>query len=193
MAELKFYYGTMGSGKSLEAIKTFNILQRAGRKPYAAQANPDKDDLKYNGAGFISSRLSSKPLPAFIFTEVDNIPKEDYQTLIVDEVQFLPPKEIDKLAEIVDNENKTVICYGLKTDFCGNLFKGAARLLEIADVTKELEAVCDMCHNRPAIKHLCYLDGELYKDKNDPIIPKDVNSVEYLSVCRQCWNKEFNR
>ena len=193
MAELKFYYGTMGAGKSVEAIKTFNIMQRAGRKPYAVQANPGGDGVDYNGEGYISSRLIDTPLPAYIFTEVDNIPKGDYQTLIVDEVQFLPPKEIDKLAELVDNQDKTVICYGLKTDCYGNLFKGSARLLAIADVTKELEAICDICHDRPATRHLRYFDGVVDKGGKSPVALKDAKSVEYLSVCRQCWNKELGK
>jgi len=190
---LKFYYGTMGAGKSTEAIKTFTMYERAGKKVKMVQANPGGDGVDYNGPGFVSSRLCQNDMPAYIFTKVDNIPDKDYDMLIVDEVQFLPPAEIDKLAELVDDHDKTVICYGLKTDCYGNLFDGSARLLAIADVTKELSSICDICHDRPATRHLRYRGNELDTGGHSPFQDKSTEHVEYKSVCRQCWKKEINR
>lgn len=186
---LKFYYGTMGSGKSIEAIKTYTMYSRAGKNVIATQANPGGDGVDYNGEGYISSRLSTEVLPAFIFTEVDNIPSKDADMIIVDEVQFLPPKEIDKLAELVDDHDKTVLCYGLKTDCYGNLFDGAARLLAIADVAQEMPSLCDICHERPATRHLRFHNGVVDKGGRSPIEDKSVKTVEYKSVCRKCWKE----
>jgi thymidine kinase len=36
-----------------------------------------------------------------------------------------------------------VLCYGLRTDFLGNLFPGSAALLALADNMVELKAVCE--------------------------------------------------
>ena len=36
-----------------------------------------------------------------------------------------------------------VLCYGLRTDFQGNLFPGSAALLALADSLIELKAVCE--------------------------------------------------
>lgn len=187
---LKFYYGTMGSGKSTEAIKTFTMYDRAGKNIIATQANPGGDDIEYNGEGYIESRLCAEVLPAYIFTKVENIPVGDADIVLVDEVQFLPPKEIDKLAELVDDRGKTVICYGLKTDCYGNLFDGAARLLAIADMSQEMPSLCDICHERPATRHLRYHDGVIDKGGRSPIEDKAVKEVEYKAVCRKCWKGE---
>ncbi len=36
-----------------------------------------------------------------------------------------------------------MLCYGLRTDFQGNLFEGSAALLALADALIELKAVCE--------------------------------------------------
>jgi thymidine kinase len=36
-----------------------------------------------------------------------------------------------------------VLCYGLRTDFRGELFAGSAGLLALADILVELKAVCE--------------------------------------------------
>src|SRR3546814_13242622 len=48
----------------------------------------------------------------------------------------------DLLAHIADVMGIPVLAYGLRTDFQGELFEGAARLLAIADALIELKSVC---------------------------------------------------
>ena len=43
---------------------------------------------------------------------------------------------------IVDSLEIPVICYGLRTDFRGDLFEGSARLLALADELRELKTIC---------------------------------------------------
>ena len=62
--------------------------------------------------------------------------------MLVDEAQFLTPAQVDGLAALADEDDVPVLCYGLRTDFRGDLFPGAARLLAIADSLIEIKSVC---------------------------------------------------
>ncbi|MBY0420785.1 MAG: thymidine kinase, partial [Parvularculaceae bacterium] len=62
--------------------------------------------------------------------------------VFVDEAQFLRSTQVDALAAVVDELSIPVLCYGLRTDFRGVLFEGAARLFAIADEIRELKTIC---------------------------------------------------
>ncbi len=62
--------------------------------------------------------------------------------VLVDEAQFLSRAQVDELARVVDECNVPVLCFGIRTDFQGELFPGSSRLLAIADKLKELKTVC---------------------------------------------------
>ena len=65
-----------------------------------------------------------------------------YACIIVDEAQFLTRDEVRYLTDLVDDWNIPVICYGLRTDFKGELFPGSAELLATADVIEEVKTIC---------------------------------------------------
>ena len=60
----------------------------------------------------------------------------------MDEAQFLTRDEVRYLTDLVDDWNIPVICYGLRTDFKGELFPGSAELLATADVIEEVKTIC---------------------------------------------------
>ena len=62
--------------------------------------------------------------------------------VLVDEAQFLSREQVDQLAELVDKLDLPVLCFGIRTDFQGELFSGSSRLLAIADKLFELKTVC---------------------------------------------------
>ncbi len=62
--------------------------------------------------------------------------------VLVDEAQFLSGEQVDQLSEVVDELGIPVLCFGIRTDFQGQLFPGSSRLLAIADKLKELKTVC---------------------------------------------------
>jgi len=101
------------------------------------------------GRGIIRSRIglqenadlfdSDSPF----FQPISNRHKETpLACVLVDEAQFLTRAQVDELARVVDNLNVPVLCYGIRTDFQGELFPGSARLLAIADKLSELKTVC---------------------------------------------------
>jgi thymidine kinase len=67
---------------------------------------------------------------------------EPLACVLVDEAQFLSKDQVWQLARVADESGIPVLCYGLRTDFQGELFPGSAVLLGIADALVELKAVC---------------------------------------------------
>lgn len=193
MAKLKFYYGTMGAGKTTEALKTFEIYRRKGRNPLIIKPTTDDREGKYSGWGLIKSRLIPEQRPCFyvdnVMNQLYNSAPQPYGVLIVDEVQFFQPNDIIALSSIVDYKDIDVICYGLKTDCRGKLFDGAAQLLAIADETKELDNLCDICGKENANMHLRYINDEI--DYEPESIKVEKGNVKYKSVCRKCFTKEM--
>ena len=63
--------------------------------------------------------------------------------MLVDEAQFLTRAHVLHLCRIADELGIPVLCYGLRTDFRGELFEGSAALLALADTLDELKAVCE--------------------------------------------------
>ena len=53
--------------------------------------------------------------------------------VLVDEAQFLTKSQVWQLSEVVDQLRIPVLCYGLRTDFRGELFEGSQYLLAWAD------------------------------------------------------------
>ena len=98
-----------------------------------------------HGQGRIGSRIGLNA-DAFVFSKttdmVARVSKHHEKTAIncvlVDEAQFLTDDQVWQLAEMVDELNMRVMCYGLRTDFQGNMFPGSARLLAIADNLREI-------------------------------------------------------
>lgn len=192
MAKLKFFYGTMGSGKSTELIKTCDIYERKGIQTAIIKPTTDDRNGKQNGWGTIQSRLINISKKAYYF---DNIIEEvtnglKFDMLFVDEAQFLHRQDIQELVNYVDKYNIDVYCYGLKTDINGNLFAGTRELLVYADECIELKNLCqyERC-NKPANFHLRYIDGCLDTSQQPICIEK--GNITYMSVCRKHWQQQL--
>jgi len=73
----------------------------------------------------------------------EELKKRELHCVLVDEAQFLTRAHVLQLSRLADEVNLPVLCYGLRTDFLGNLFEGSAALLALADALVELKAVCE--------------------------------------------------
>lgn len=181
-----FNYGVMGSGKSTELIKTYNQLKRKNLKPVIAKPLTDTRDGEYFGWGLTSSRITKERIPAFYFDTITEVfDKVSFGILLLDEVQFMLEKDIEKLAL----QDKDVIAYGLKTDVNANLFPASAKLLAIADSVKEIPMLCecDNCKNKAQV-HSRYINGKL--DKSGLSTMVETGAITYKALCYKCWNKE---
>jgi thymidine kinase len=62
--------------------------------------------------------------------------------VLIDESQFLSPEQVRQLHRLANVCNLPVICFGLRSDFQGNAFPGAAQLLTLADDIEEIKTIC---------------------------------------------------
>ena len=146
MAKLYFYYAAMNAGKSTTLLQAdFNYRER-GMETMLWTANLDDRA----GIGTIGSRIAlSAPASTFspginLFDAiVQELLKRKLDCILVDEAQFLTRDHVLQLCRISDEIKIPVLCYGLRTDFQGNLFPGSAALLALADSLIELKAVCE--------------------------------------------------
>ncbi len=146
MAKLYFYFSAMNAGKTTTLLQSaYNYRERGMR---VAILTPRLDDRA--GAGNVASRIGLQA--AGIAFERD----ADLQALIaadiaahgvlhcvlVDEAQFLSKPQVWQLSEVVDVLKIPALCYGLRTDFRGELFEGSQYLLAWADELSEIKTIC---------------------------------------------------
>jgi thymidine kinase len=146
MAKLYFYYAAMNAGKSTTLLQAdFNYRER-GMETMLWTAKLDDRA----GVGTIESRIAlNAPANTFtpdidLFAEVSEERKRrGLHCVLIDEAQFLTRGHVEQLCRLADEGGIPILCYGLRTDFQGNLFEGSAALLALADTLVELKAVCD--------------------------------------------------
>ena len=145
MAKLYFYYASMNAGKSTTLLQAdFNYRERGMATMLWTAALDDR-----GGDKAIESRIGLHAQAHRFTPETDLWERvtaaarvEPLACVLVDEAQFLTEGQVWQLARLADEANIPVLCYGLRTDFQGELFPGAKVLLGIADSLVELKAVC---------------------------------------------------
>lgn len=105
--------------------------------------------------------------------------------VLVDEAQFLSKAQVDELAQVVDELGLPVLCYGLRTDFQGELFPGSSRLLAIADKLAELKTVCS-CGRKATMTIRLDETGRVVADGEQVQIG---GNDRYESKCRQHYRE----
>lgn len=146
MAKLYFYYSAMNAGKTTTLLQSAHNYRERGMR--VAILTP-KLDVRA-GEGVISSRIGLSS-PGLVFSahsdllqliEADVAANGRLNCVLVDEAQFLSKAQVWQLSEVVDRLNIPVLCYGLRTDFQGELFEGSAALLAWADELQEIKTIC---------------------------------------------------
>ena len=186
MAKLYFKYGAMGSSKTAQALITkFNYEERGMSVWLIKPATDDRD-----GAKIIRSRIGLSAEAEVIAPEDDV--KERFHAvgsrdvIIADECQFLTPRQIEQLRELVDEENVPVLCFGLRTDFQTKLFPGSARLFELADSITEIKTICE-CGSKATV-NARIVDGRVVTEGEQVLLG---GNDTYLAMCHACWKRRI--
>lgn len=151
---------------------------------------PDFDD-RY-GVGKISSRIGLQS-NAYAFAKDFNfynyvthqrkvIP--NLKCLLVDEAQFLTKLQVKELCDIVDEFDLPVLCYGLRTDFLGELFEGSSSLLGLADELIELKTICH-CGRKATMNARINESGHMVREGEQVEIG---GNDRYISLCRRHYS-----
>ncbi|MEL6486395.1 MAG: thymidine kinase [Pseudomonadota bacterium] len=183
MAKLYFYYSSMNAGKSSSLLQAdFNYRERGMRTSVWTAR------LDTRNRGRVKSRIGLER-DALLYTPATDLwdevgalhAHEALDCVLLDEAQFLTKDQVWQLARLADELGVPVLCYGLRTDFQGELFPGSAVLLGIADALVELKAVC-WC-GRKATMNL-RVDG-----KGRPVAEGEQTEIggneRYVALCRK--------
>lgn len=107
--------------------------------------------------------------------------------ILIDEAQFLTEMQVKELSDITIILDIPVICFGLRTDFLGNLFPGSEALFRYANSLEELTTVC-VC-GKKALHNARLVNGKYVKDGSQVAIDEK-NDVSYISLCPEHY-REF--
>ena len=178
MAKLYYYYGAMGSSKTANALMTRFNYEEIGQKALLCKPRVDTRD----GESTVRSRIGLEETCVFLEDLMHYTEEQirQYQCIIVDEVQFATPGQVDFLSDIADFMDVPVVCYGLRTDFRNLLFPGSERLIAIADCIKELRTVC-WC-GKKATCNARYQGNEIIREGAQVMLG---SNDEYVALCRK--------
>ena len=145
MAKLYFYYSAMNAGKTTTLLQSSHNYAERGMTTLLLK--PLIDDRE--GMNVIRSRVGLEA-EAMNFEKEDNLlqtieaqhKKNSLNCVLVDEAQFLTRDQVIQLGNVVDRLEIPVLCFGLRTDFLGELFEGSRSLLAWADELREIKTVC---------------------------------------------------
>ena len=186
MAALHFIYSTMNAGKSTALLQASHGYRERGLETMVFTSS--KDD-RY-GESEVVSRVGLRS-PAHTYSESENIlkmvhdenEKHELSCILIDEAQFLTKDQVKQLGKIVDELKITVMAFGIRTDFQGELFEGSKYLLAWADKLKELRAVCH-CGSKATMIVRVSEDGSIMRSGDQVEIG---GNERYLSLCRKCF------
>ncbi|WGE47283.1 thymidine kinase [Actinobacillus equuli] len=192
MAKLYFYYSSMNAGKSTTLLQSSYNYQERGMNTLVYTAAIDD---RY-GIGKVSSRIGiSQEAQLFqsdsdLFNEIQFAHQEKtLHCILIDEAQFLTKAQVYQLTDVVDKLKIPVLCYGLRTDFQGELFEGSQYLLAWADELQELKTICD-CGKKAHFVIRMNENGEAVADGDQIQIG---GNDKYLSVCRYHYKQKLNK
>lgn len=189
MAKLYFRYSAMNAGKSIDLLKVAYNYEERGQEVLLFTSALDK---RY-GVGNITSRIGVQKDAVAIEQDFDvykyvldyiNNSNKKISCVLVDEAQFLTKHHIKQLSNVVDNFDIPVICYGLRTDFKGELFEGSYYLLALGDSIEEIKTICHC--GRKATMNMRVSNGKpVYNGEQIQI----GGNESYIAVCRKHYKE----
>mgnify|MGYP005646099679 FL=1 len=191
MAKLYFYYSAMNAGKSTVLLQSSHNYKERGMNTLLL--TPEVDQRA--GHGKIASRIGLSA-QARVFSPQAQLfeligsrhQEEPLACVLIDEAQFLTQTQVHQLASVADLINIPVLCYGLRTDFQGQLFPGSAALLGWADNLIELKTICH-CGRKATMNLRIDSNGAPIKEGDQVEIG---GNESYVAMCRRCFIEARN-
>ena len=190
MAKLYFYYSAMNAGKTTVLLQSAHNYRERGMQPMLF--TPVLDDR--HGRGRIRSRIGLESdavlfdVGTDLFDRVQQqLERGNVHCVLVDEAQFLNRDQVFQLTEVVDRLGIPVLCFGLRTDFQGELFEGSRYLLAWAD---QLEEIKTICHTGRKATMVVRVDASGYVIREGSQVEIGGNE-RYVSVSRKAFKDVF--
>ena len=187
MAKLIFNYSAMNSGKTMDLLRTAFNYEENGLKVLVMKPSVDT-----KGGDSIVTRVGMSRKVDFLIgvgTSIIDLLSDNLSgvsCIFIDEAQFLSEQQVVDLFIISNNYDVPVICYGLRTDFRGNLFPGSSKLLGIAEELHEFKSLCSCGeiarYNARRVNGKYVVDG-------DSVLIDGTSDIEYVPLCASCYAK----
>ncbi len=192
MAKLNFRYGAMNCGKSDTLIKTAynyteNGLAAVTIMPEIAMRKP----------GHTTSRAGLE-WPVDIATTPETDVYAEYHKFIgeraiacvlVDEVNFMTPQQVDDLEKIAKIDKTSVVAFGIRGNIQRKLFDGSQRMFELADSVEKMITMCP-CGSQAEFNGR-FVDDVFHVGEPIVMIDNDQH-VRYQSLCASCYLQNYN-
>lgn len=190
MASMYFRYGAMNCGKTSALLQVAHNYEEQGMKILLIKSSNDK-----KAGNKVSSRIGIDRNVDLLLTPNETIKEnllsgainfDNLNCILVDEAQFLTKEQVNELWVISKLCDIPVICYGLKTNFKGELFEGSKTLLEKADKLEEGSTICKC--GKKARFNARLENGEYVLEGSEIAI--DGIDATYEPVCGECYIKK---
>lgn len=182
MSKMYFRFGAMNCGKTTALLQVAHNYEEKGLNVCIIKSLVDK-----KGEDTIVSRLGVSRRVDILLPIGEkitpNLNFENLNCILVDEVQFMSKEQIKELWIISKMYDIPVICYGLKTNFKGELFEGSKAVIELADELEELITICK-CGKRAKFNARIE-NGVFVHDGNEVAI--DGIDAMYEPLCGKCY------
>ena len=192
MSKLYFAYSAMNAGKTTIVLQASHNYGERCMKTLLLTSQLDESA----GAGTIASLIGLSAAAETFASDTDLIAlitqhheKTHLSCVLVDEAQFLTSQQVWDLAHIADHHKIPVMCYGLRTDFQGNLFEGSATLLAVADNLREIRTICH-CGSKATMVVRQTQGGDVIREGDQIEIG---GNDKYVSLCRKHWSEVMGR
>lgn len=193
MSKLYFTFSAMNAGKSAILLQAAHNYRERGMdvmlwtsSHHAAQSG--------DGRGEIESRIGLRAAADLFAGDTDLYSAiaerragGTVDAVFIDEAQFLSRDQVWQLGRVGDELNIPVLCYGLRTDFQGELFPGSAALLAIADDLREVRTICH-CGRKATMNLRRDASGDAISEGEQVGVAK----ADYVSLCRKHWLESLN-
>ena len=194
MSKLYFTYSAMNAGKSAILLQAAYNYRERGMEVMlwtSGHYGADQDAIM----GKIESRIGLEA-EAHLYRADTNLfeaieqehAAKPLSVIFFDEAQFLTKDQVWQLARVGDTLKLPVLCYGLRTDFQGELFEGSSALLAIADDLREARTICH-CGKKATMTARMDEQGNAIKSGAQVSVGKEV----YVSLCRHHWEEALGR
>ena len=188
MAKLHFFYSTMNAGKSTSLLQSNHNYKENGLDTLIFLPN-ETSELS---GGRIVSRIGLKAKAVIaqkdfnFYNYIKENKSEKLSCILIDEAQFLTKEQVRQLGQVADKLNYPVMCYGIRTDFRGELFEGSSELLALADNLIELKTICSICNRKATMVVRKDNSGKVLTIGSKVVVGG--NDI-YMPVCRKHYSK----
>ena len=178
MAKLRVYHGCMFANKTTLILNEANLLKVCNKKYIIVKP---KIDTRFASNRIVSHNNYHEEcnIVENLYEIVDEIKKENIDTIFIDEGQFF--KDLVKpVLHFVEELKVNVVVTGLDGDSDRNKFGELLDLIPYCDESRKLTALCANCKNgTPGL-----FSYRMINNNNQICIGAD---DEYMALCRKCY------